>query len=193
MVDTELVAQLCGHATARSRRAVLDVVSDPLDESVWVQMSSWPQGQEAIAALQAHGLKVVERPDGRLHVTGWDDRLLRRRLGTVLAGVDDLQAEWNATAELVRYHYERRAEAGEEPEPADVLADVERVMRDALPIPHKAPATEDVDTLLQLIEAAEDAYQQLIAEHLDYAETVLAELRTGTATSSYRREGRDSR
>lgn len=47
-------------------------------------------------------------------------------------------------------------------------------MRCAVPIPHTAPGTDDVDTLLQLIEAADDAYQQLIAEHLDYAARVLA-------------------
>ena len=46
-------------------------------------------------------------------------------------------------------------------------------MRQAVPIPHRAPSTDDVDTLLQPVDAAEDAYQQLIAEHLDYAARVL--------------------
>jgi len=56
-----------------------------------------------------------------------------------------------------------------------VLGDVETVMRSCVPLPHRAPQTDDVDTLLELITAAEDAYQQLIAEHITYAETVLAE------------------
>jgi len=62
---------------------------------------------------------------------------------------------------------------GEDPEQWDVLADVEKAMRQAVPIPHRAPSTDDVDTLLQPVDAAEDAYQQLIAEHLDYAARVL--------------------
>jgi hypothetical protein len=43
MADAELVAQICRDATARSRSAVLDVVSDPLDGSVWVRLASWPR------------------------------------------------------------------------------------------------------------------------------------------------------
>jgi hypothetical protein len=174
MVDLELVTQLCRRATEATGGVVVDVVRDPLDDSLWVRISSWPRAQEALAALLAHGLSAVERPECRLQVTGWDVRLLRRRLGMLLAGVDDLQEEWDATAELTRYHHDRRAAAGEEPEDVDVLADVEKAMRGAVPIPHRAPGTDDVDTLLQLIEAAEDAYQQLIAEHLDYAARVLA-------------------
>jgi hypothetical protein len=130
--------------------------------------------QEAIAELLAYGLSTVDRRDCRLQVTGWDTRLLRRRLGIVLAGVDDLREEWDATAELARYHYDRRAAVGEEPDAAEVLADVERAMRDALPIPHRAPAINDVDTLLELIDAAEQAYQQLLAEHIEHATTTLA-------------------
>jgi len=39
---------------------------------------------------------------------------------------------------------------------------------------HPAPPhIQDVDTLLELIAAAEDAYQQLIAQHVDYAERAL--------------------
>ena len=42
------------------------------------------------------------------------------------------------------------------------------------PIPRRAPRVDDIDVLLDLITTAEDAYQQLIAEHIDYAERVLA-------------------
>ena len=76
---------------------------------------------------------------------------------------------------MVAYHHDRRVAAGVDPDPAEVLADVETVMRSCVPIPHRAPRVQDVDSLLQLITAAEDAYQQLIAEHLDYAEQILAD------------------
>lgn len=176
-VDTELVTRICQSATfatTSDRGGVVDVVTDPLDGSAWVRMTSWPRVQEATSQLQAYGLAVVERDDCRLQVTGWDVRLLRRRLGTLLAGVDDLRAEWDATAELVRYHRDRRAEVtGEEPERSEVLADVERALREARPIPHRAPKVVDVDSLLQLVDAAEDAYGQLIVRHVEHAAATL--------------------
>lgn len=176
-VDTELVARICQSATFAStggRGGVVEVVTDPLDGSAWVRMTSWPRVQEATGHLQGYGLAVVERDDCRLQVTGWDVRLLRRRLGTLLAGVDDLRAEWDATAELVRYHRDRRATVtGEEPDPSEVLADVERALREARPIPHVAPNVADVDSLLQLVDAADEAYAQLIVQHVDHATAVL--------------------
>lgn len=174
MVEAELVIQLCRTAIAAADAVRVDVVRDPLDNSVWVRMSSWVRAQEAITALLTHGLSAIERSDGRLQVTGWDVRLLRRRLGMLLSGVDDLREEWDATAELTSYYRDRRIMAGQEPEQRDVLADVEKAMRGAVPIPHSAPAADGVDTLLQLIEAAEDAYQRLIVEHVAYASRVLA-------------------
>jgi hypothetical protein len=56
---------------------------------------------------------------------------------------------------------------------ADVLADVETTTRRSLPIRHTAPRGADADSLLELISAAEDAYERLINEHVDYAELVL--------------------
>jgi hypothetical protein len=182
-VDKQLVARICQEATPQTAAGdggVVDAVTDNIDGSVWVRMTSSALAQAAAGALQAYGLAVTDRPECRLQITGWDWRLLRRRLGSVLAGVDDLRAEWDATAELVSYHYDRRARMVEEPDPAEVLADVEQVMRGAaLPIPHTAPATRDVDVLLQLIDAAEQAYQQLLAEHLEYAEKILLTHLTG--------------
>ena len=175
MIDLELVTELCRHATAATGGVVLDAVTDPLDGSAWVRLSSWSGMSEARTALIAHGLAVVDRRDCRLQVTGWDVRALRRRLGTLVAGVDDLQAEWDATAELTRYHRDRRAAAsGRDPEDFDVLADVERTLREAEPLPHAASGSDDVETLLQLVVAAADAYSQLIVQHLEHAGTVLA-------------------
>lgn len=174
MVDLELVTQLCLRATAGTEGAVVDVVRDPLDEAVWVRMTSWTRAGEATSALMAYGLAVVDRRECRLQVTGWDVRALRRRLGALVAGVDDLRVEWDATAELARYHRDRRAVVtGDDPEYLDVLADVERTLREARPMPHTASGSDDVETLLQLVDAAEDAYSQLITEHVDHAASVL--------------------
>ncbi|MGZ4518599.1 MAG: hypothetical protein ACXVGK_11200 [Mycobacteriaceae bacterium] len=43
--------------------------------------------------------------------------------------MDDLSAEWDATAELARNHHDRRVAAGVGPQEWAVLADVETVMR----------------------------------------------------------------
>jgi len=170
----ELVERICRDATAVDfGNTVIDVVTDPLDQSIWVCLSSWPRAREARRALADFGLASCDGHDARLlYVTGWDVRLLRRRLATILAGVDDLKGEWQATSELATYCYDRAASGGE-PDPADVLADVESIMRRAVPLPHSFPSVADVDVLLELIDAAEDAYERLIAEHLDYAEKTL--------------------
>ena len=184
-VDCDLVTRICREATARTGDdAAVDVVRDPLDDTTWVRLSSWPRAREALIGLNSHGVSGHDLGDGRLHVTGWDIRLLHWRLGALLAGVDDLTAEWDATAEMVCYHHARRVATGVDPDPVEVLADVETAMRSCVPLPHRAPRVRDVDTLLQLIAAAEDAYQQLIAEHVDYAEGVLAD-----HSASRRREG----
>ncbi len=134
--------------------------------------------KRAAAALFEYGLVVIDRRDCRLQVTGWDARALRRRLGTVMAGVDDLRAEWEATAELARYHRDRRsAVSGQDPDDLEVLADVERTLRDAAPLPHTASGSSDVETLLQLIEASEAEYQRLIQAHVDHAEQILRDER----------------
>lgn len=173
--DADLVERVCRQATAANfGTAVIAVLDDPLDGTVWVHLSSWPRANEARRALADLGIAATEAHDAKLHVTGWDARLLRRRLATVLAGVDDLTIEWDATAELANYHYDRHAQAGEEPDLADVLADVEATMRRAMPLPHTAPHTTDPATLLNLIEAAEDAYEQLISQHIEHAEKTLA-------------------
>lgn len=131
----ELIARLCRDATSAHHGAtVLDVVRDPLDDSVWVCLSSWPA---------------------------------RRRR-------NNLTTEWDATVELANYCYDRRLAAGDQPDPADVLADVEATMRRAVPLPHRAPNVPDVEDLLNLITAAEDAYEGLIGEHVDHAERALA-------------------
>jgi hypothetical protein len=175
-----LVERICRDATADAfGNTVREVVTDLLDGSVWVRLSGWPRAGEARRALACFGLASCDGHNVSLHVTGWDVRLLRRRLAIVLAGVDDLKTEWSATSELAGYCYDRRAVDGEEPDPADVLAEVEAIMRRAVPLPHSAPGVSDIGVLLELIDAAEDAYERLIAEHVDFAEQTIAH-RAGT-------------
>lgn len=167
-IDPDLVRRLCGLTTDR------EVVHDRLDDSVWVRMTTPARAATALNVLSAHGIACHDLENGRLHVTGWDPRLLHWRLGALLAGVDDLQSEWIGTAELACYHYDRRISAGVEPDWAEVLADVEGVIRSCLPLPHQTPRSEDIGVLLELIAAAADAYERRIAEHVEYAEQVLA-------------------
>jgi hypothetical protein len=164
-------------ATLAGEHATIE--TDPLDRSLWLHCVSPAAAEQTVAALHAHGLAAAATSPDRIHVTGWDARLLRYRLGVLLAGVDDLREEWDATAEMVRYHYDRRAaHSAVEPEPWEVLGDVDAVMRRCEPLPHHAPNVGDVATLLALVAAAGKAYQQLITEHLDYAERVLADYST---------------
>jgi len=152
---------------------ISEAAHDALDGSVWVAMSNPEPAGLALKALNAFGIGGHDLEDGRLHITGWDGRLLHWRLGGLLAGVDGLQSEWNSTAELVCYHYDRRVVAGVEPDMVEILADVEGAIRSCVPLPHQAPRTQDVGVLLELVAAAADAYQQLIAQHVEYAERIV--------------------
>jgi hypothetical protein len=166
-LEADLVQQICAVA------ADFDIVADGLDDSLWVCLPTRPRASSALRKLNAFGIGGHDLEDGRLHVTGWDSRLLHWRLGGLLAGVDDLKSEWSSTAELGYYHYDRRVAAGVDPDLAEVLADVEGVIRRCVPIPHQAPHSNDVAVLLELVAAAVDAYERLIAEHVDYAERAL--------------------
>lgn len=91
--------------------------------------------------------------------------------------MDDLTAAEDLTTDLVCYHHDRRAAAdGGEVEPWAVLADVEATLRAATPLPHPAPRVEDLDRLRDLVAAAWEARERLIAVHLDRAEQVLTVL-----------------
>ena len=167
-LDADLIGRICGATVGVSS------VHDVLDGSIWVSMPTRALAGQALKDLNDFGLGGHDFDDGRLHVTGWDRRLLHWRLGRLLAGVDDLQAGWDSTAELVCYHCDRRIAASVEPDLVDILADVEAVIRSCVPIPHQATQTDDVAVLLELISSATDAWERLVAEHIEYAEEVLA-------------------
>jgi len=143
--------------------------STPLDTTVWVHLPA-PAVHPAVAGLRARGLDTAAVNDHRVHVTGWDVRLLRWRLGMLLAGIDTLTAYPDLTGDLVGYHQHRHRAAGGPVEAWVVLAEVETVLRAATPLPHPPPPVDDVDGLLELVAAAEDAHERLIGVHLDSAE-----------------------
>ncbi len=86
-VDLELVAAIC-HAAGGGPSEV-DVVVDPLDATGWVHLPA-SAVSAAVSGLRARGVAAVAVNDHRIHVIGWDVRLLRWRLGVLLAGIDTL-------------------------------------------------------------------------------------------------------
>ncbi len=169
-LELELVAAVCRAATrAVGGHRSEDVVVDPLDATVWVHLPATAV-HPAVAGLRGRGLDAVAVNDHRVHVTGWDVRLLRWRLGVLLAGIDTLTACPDLTADLVGYHHDHLAADGRPVEAWVVLAEVETALRAASPLPHPPPLVDDLDGLLGLVAAAEDAHERLIAAHLDYAE-----------------------
>ncbi len=184
-LEVEVVAGVCRAATSSvgGRRSDVDVVVDPLDTTLWVHLPT-PAVPPAVAGLRARGLDAAGVNDHRVHVTGWEVRLLRWRLGVLLAGIDTLTAYSDLTGDLVGYHQHRRAAGGEPVEAWAVLADVEAALRAATPLPHPPPPVEDLDGLLELVTAAEDAHERLIGAHLDCAEQHL------TASTGLRQDDR---
>lgn len=172
-----LIRRICAEA---DRDGYVDV--DPIDGSCWITMPSPAAATRTVTALTSHGIATAEPTDtGRIHSLGWDTRLLRIRLGTLLAGIDDLIDDFDTTTELTCYHYDRRQGTGRTIDPVDVMTDIENALRGALPLPHRTPRITDIDTLRTLAAAAEDAYQQLINQHLDHAEHILATRTAGRA------------
>jgi len=170
-VDLDLVAGVCRAAAVSAGReaGVVHVVVDPLDTTVWVHLPSRAV-PAAVSLLRARGVAAGAVNDHRVHILGWDGRRLRWRLGVLLAAVDTLTATPDLTGDLVGYHHDRRAAGGGPVEAWAVLADVEAALRAATPLPHPTPHVEDLDSLLELIAAAEDASERLIAAHLNHAE-----------------------
>ncbi len=150
-----------------------------MDTTGWVHLPGSAAVTAAVTALRARGLDAAAVNDHRVHVTGWSVRLLRWRLGVLLAAIDDLTAATDLTTDLVCYQHDRRVAAGVEVEGWAVLVDVEAVLRAATPLPHSALRVEDLDTLLELTAAAEEGRERLIGVHLDRAEHILAVLTTG--------------
>jgi hypothetical protein len=174
-IDVELVYDVCRIAVSRCGGAAKVAVEvDPLDSSVWLTEPEKATADFIVAALAEHGLAAALTPSGAIHVTGWDARILRRRLGVLLAGIDDLSVEWCATAELVMFHYDARTSDWTDDEGQwSPLEQVERALRCSVPFPRRPPRVENVENLLELVQAAEASYAQLIEEHIIFAEHAL--------------------
>jgi len=185
-VDLDVVAAVCRAAAVPAGRGpgAVAAVVDPLDTTVWVHLPCRAV-PAAVSLLRARGIAAGAVNDHRIHITGWDVRLLRWRLGVLLAAVDTLTAASELTGDLVGYHQHRRAAAGGPVEAWAVLAEVEAALRAATPLPHPTPHVQDLDSLLELVAAAEDALERLIGVHLDHAEGLLTAL-------SGQRDGRTS-
>ncbi len=86
-LELEVVAEVCRAAAFVTGRgpSLMDVVADPLDTTVWVHLPA-PAVPAAVTGLHARGLDAVAVNDHRVHVTGWDVRLLRWRLGCCSPG-----------------------------------------------------------------------------------------------------------
>jgi len=115
-VEPELLAVVCRAAarTAGAWGASVEVVVDPLAASLWVHLPSPAAFTTAVAAaLRARGLDAAAVNDHRLHLFGWSVRLLRWRLGALLAAVDDLSTAEDLTTDLVCYHHDRQVVPGQ--------------------------------------------------------------------------------
>jgi len=159
-LELEVVAAVCRAATGfvggHRSDVDVDVVVDPLDATMWVHLPT-SAVHRAVAGLRARGLDAAAVNDHRVHVTGWEVRLLRWRLGVLLAGIDTLTAYPDLTADLIGYHHDRDTTARGDIEAWAVLADVEAALRAATPLPHPPPHVGDLLGLLGLVAAAEDA------------------------------------
>ncbi|MDT0263429.1 hypothetical protein [Jatrophihabitans lederbergiae] len=167
-VDPEDVVALC-RATATARHwphTAWQAVRDELDGALIIDLPCQAQAGDVLTTLTSHGLAPARRPAAcpaqnraQVRVTGWDPRLLRRRLAVLLAGVDDLSTEWAATTEPTLYHYDHHAAAAaatghEDPDlDCHVSTDVETALRRSNPLPHTTPAVNDIARLQQLIHA----------------------------------------
>ncbi len=95
-VDPEDVVALC-RATATARHwpdTASQAVRDELDGAVIPGLPCQAQAGDVLTTLTSHGLAAARRPAAcpaqnraQVRLTGWDPRLLRRRLAVLLAGM----------------------------------------------------------------------------------------------------------
>lgn len=104
-------------------------------------------------------------------------RRLRTQLATLLAGVEDLQEEWETTVELAQHLRAQRRHRGQPADTTAVLADLEAVMRGSHGLPERAPQLATIPELLRAIENAQTKYGDLISQHLAWAATALEQTR----------------
>ncbi len=107
-------------------------------------------------------------PDGASD--GPSVRQLQIQLATLLAGIEDLREEWDATIELARH---LRAQRKHSADTAAVIADMEAIMRASAAFPTATHRFTSLDDLQPAIRRAQKTYDNLLAQHLTYAENYL--------------------
>ena len=98
-----------------------------------------------------------------------DVRRLRIQLATLLAAVEDLRQEWEATVELALHLRAQRQQRHQPAGTAAVIADLEAIMRASAAFPTGTCKPTTVAELLPAIENAQKTYEDLLAQHLAYA------------------------
>jgi hypothetical protein len=98
-----------------------------------------------------------------------DVRRLRIQLSTLLAAIEDLRQEWEATVELALHLRAQRQQRHQPADTATVLADLQAIMRASAAFPTGTCKPATVAELLPAIENTQKTYDALLARHLAYA------------------------
>jgi hypothetical protein len=98
-----------------------------------------------------------------------DVRRLRIQLATLLAAVEDLSQEWEATVELALHLRGQRLQRQQPAGTPAVIADLEAIMRASTAFPTGACRPTTVAELLPAIQNAQRTYDDLLAQHLAHA------------------------
>ena len=186
-IGTGLVMTLAKQATAGDGRAVIAVRSDPPDDAVVIQLTSWAAANRVHTETGLYGLNsrlgyLAEQPAVR--VLGWSLPGLHVRLACTLGAVDALSAtvQRRCTAAAAIDDFHRHLD------PADLAGDRVLDIEDWLIVAHieaqlrcapvtpatDTPVTDDVATALALVTAADTRYNELLSTHIDIAERAIA-------------------
>jgi hypothetical protein len=98
-----------------------------------------------------------------------DVRRLRIQLATLLAAVEDLRQEWQATVELALHLRAQRQQRHQPAGTPAVIADLETIMRASAAFPTGTCQLTTLAGLLPAIENAQTTYDDLLVQHLAYA------------------------
>jgi hypothetical protein len=93
---------------------------------------------------------------------------LRIQLSTLLAAVDDLRQEWEATVELALHLRGQRQQRHQPADTTAVIADLEAIMRASAALPTGACQLTTLAELPPAIENAQKTYDDLLVQHLAY-------------------------
>ena len=85
----------------------------------------------------------------------------------MLGGIDNLETDWDSTAELARHLRKQRELTGRPADTAAVIADLEAILHGSMPLlPDYKPKPATLDQLLPAIDNAQRRYDDLIRQHV---------------------------